>query len=120
MQCAFGAKMTNSILGCIKKSMARRSRLVLLPPYSTLMRPLVEYCVQLWASQFKKDRDLQDSVQQRATKVIRDFEHLLYEKRLRDPGLFNLENREDLITIYKYLNCRSQVEGASLLSGLQQ
>jgi len=46
--------------------------------------------------------------------MTRDLEHLLYEKRLRDLGLFNLENRGDLITVYKYLNCRSQVDGAKL------
>ena len=61
---ALGAKKDTGILGCIKKMMASKTRKVILPLYSALVRPNSDYCFQFWAPQFKKDRDLLGGVQQ--------------------------------------------------------
>jgi len=77
----------------------------ILPCSSALQRPHLECCVLFWATQIKKDRELLERAQQRATKMMRGLDHL-YEERLRAMRLISLGKtrlRGSHISAYKYL-----------------
>jgi len=83
-----------------------RSREVILPLYSALVRLHLESCIQLCSPQHSDDMDPLEWGQRKATKMIRGMEQLSYEERLRELGLFRLGKRRlwgDLLVAFQYL-----------------
>uniref|UniRef100_A0A8B9I876 Reverse transcriptase domain-containing protein n=1 Tax=Anser brachyrhynchus TaxID=132585 RepID=A0A8B9I876_9AVES len=118
-ECALAVRRANRILGCIKHGIASRSREVIAPLYSALVWPHLEYRMQFWAPQYKKDVKLLESVQRRDTKMVKGLEGKTYEEWLRSLGLFSLEKRRlrgDIITAYSFLMRDSGGAGTDLFS----
>ena len=119
--CALVALKSSHTLGCIHESVASRSREVVLPLHLVLLRHYLEYFVQIWSLQYRRDMDLLEGVQRRATKMMQGIEHHFYENRPRELRLFSLEKRRrwgDLIVAFHYLKGSCKREGDRLLSSV--
>ena len=68
----------NRMLGMIRVSFACLNIRMFLNLYMALVRPLLEYCVQVWSPHLRKHINLIEGVQRRATRMVPELKHLSY------------------------------------------
>ena len=61
----------NQILGMIRRNITYKEKSFIVPLYKAIVRPhLLEYCIQAWSPYLRKDIDMLEKIQRRATKLI--------------------------------------------------
>lgn len=90
-QSMLAAQKNNSILGCIKRRSAGWGKW--LCTSALLSWEPVEYCIQFWVHQHKKEMEMLEQVQRTAMKIIRGLKNLPSEDRLKEMGLCRLEKK---------------------------
>ena len=92
------------MVGMIRRTFTYIDSDIFLKTYKTFVRPILEYCQEVWSPFLQKDITDIENVQRRATKIIPGFSEMTYEERLDKLKLFKLEDRRqrgDLIFLYK-------------------
>jgi len=120
-QHALATKWANCTLGCIKPSLTSQTKEVIVPLYLALVQPHRECCAQFWAPRCKRDVEVPERFQRRATKLVQGLEGMSYKERLRTSGLSSLEKRRlkgSLIALCSFLS-RGCGEGGAELSSLR-
>lgn len=105
-QCIKAANTANKVLGMIKRNIKSRRKDIIVRLYKTLVRPHLEYCVQAWCPYQKKDIEILERVQRRATRMIAECRGMGYTERLKVADLTTLECRRvrgDMIEVFKIM-----------------
>ena len=103
----------NRVLGLIRIGFDCLDKEMFMNLYPVLVRPHLEYCVQVWSPHLVREIKLVEGVQRRATKLVPELKELPYEERLKRLGLTTLEERRvrgDMIETYKIMTGKENVD----------
>ena len=77
-----GRKKANCVLGMIKRNIKCKNAAIIVGLYKFLVRPRLEYCIQAWSPYHKKDIEVLERLQKRATKMVYGYGDLNYKDRM--------------------------------------
>lgn len=118
-QCKEAVNKANRVLSYIKRHFRNRTKEIILPLYNSLVRPHLEYAVQFWCPYLRKDIELLEAVQARATKLVSSIRHKSYIRRCDELNLYTLEFRRlrgQLIQVYKILNHLDKIDYSEMFT----
>ena len=111
--CEQKVNKANKLLGLIRRSYAYLDSDTVKSLYTSLVRPHIEYGNTAWTPRYKKDMELIENVQRRATKLAPTLKDLPYHDRLHAldlPSLYYRRARGDMIETYKHLTGKYSVD----------
>ena len=85
--------------------------------YPVLVRPLLEYCVQIWSPHKVKYIDQIEKVQKRAVNMVPGMSNMTYEEKLVKLGISKLVERRfrgDMIETHKIITNKGGLNSDSL------
>ena len=106
-QCGIAASKVNQMLVLFRRNITYKDKKLIIPLYKAIVRPHLEYCIQLWRPYRKKDIDTLERIQRRATNIMPELRDLCFEERLTECGLTTPERsrlRGDQIEVFTILN----------------
>ena len=114
---ALATKRANGALCQIRRTIKYKESEIIIPLYTALVRPLLEYGNVIWNPRFKEDQKDIEKVQRRATKLVKSVSHLEYGDRLRElklPSLQHRRRRGDMIQVYKIVTGIDRIDPNSI------
>ena len=98
---------TKKLTGMIKRTFSFLNRSLFLTLYKSLIRSIVDYGVTVWYPTTKKNIQLIENIQKRATRIVPELRGLSYTQRLKSlnlPTLLYRRQRYDMIQLFKIIN----------------
>lgn len=116
-QACNSASKGNRMLGVLKNTFVSRNAGLWKKLYTTYVRPQLEFAVAVWNPYLKKDVEIIERVQHRATRIPNELRELSYEERCDKLGLTSLTNRRtrgDMIQQFKITSGLDEVRWARM------
>ena len=100
-QCRIAASKGNQVLGMIRRNITYKEKSLIVPLYKAIVRPHLEYCIHAWSPYLRKNIDMLEKLQSRATKLIPGLRDLRYEERLKECVLVQQPSRHFYLNLAK-------------------
>ena len=103
--CEQKVNKANKILGLICRSYVHLDTITVKTLFTSLVRPHLEYGNASWCPVYRKDSELLENTQRRATKLAPAIKDLSYSERLIKlelPSLYYRRARGEVIEMYKH------------------
>ena len=107
----------------IRRNITYKEKSLIIPLYKAIVIPHLEYCIHAWNPHLRKDVDMLEQIQRRATKLIPELRDLAYEERFKECGLTTLETRRlrgGRIEVFKILNGYENIDYNIFFSKLRK